>query len=121
MWANGEGGITIIMLPEMAQHLYECGFKSKDDVYEWIYKKSFTTVKEYRTHSWPDMRTNAWKGIERTSGKHWLELDEDYMVPAVENPFSNCIIVTGAGEEVALIGGGRGPGMDAAYGIDVWR
>ncbi len=120
-WKCGEGGISIIMLPEMAQHLYEAGFKSKDDVYEWIYKQSFTTVREYRTHSWPDMRTNAWKGIEKTSGKHWLELDEDYMVPACEDPFSNLIIVTGGGEEMALIGGGRMAGMDAAWHIDPWR
>jgi hypothetical protein len=120
-WKCGEGGMGILMLPQMAQHLYEAGFKSKDDIYEWIYKQSFMTVREYRTHSWPDMRTNAWKGIERTSGKHWLELDEDYLVPACEDPFSNLVIVSGAGEEMALFGGGRGPGMDAAWHIDPWR
>jgi hypothetical protein len=122
LWAGGEGGITIIMLPEMAQHLYEYGFKSKDEVYEWIYKQSFTTMKEYRTHSWPDMRTNAWMGIERTSGKPWKELPDDYMVPFINNPYENCIIVTGAGEEMALYGGGRGGvSSDNAYSIDVWR
>jgi len=120
-WKAGEGGISVIMLPQMAMHLYEAGFKTKDDIYEWIYKKSFMTVREYRTHSWPDMRTNAWKAVERTSGKHWLELDEDYMVPACEDPFSNLVIVTGAGEEMALIGGGRMAGMEAAWHIDPWR
>ena len=70
------------MLPEMASHLYESGFKSKDAVYECLYKKSFMTVSEYRTHSWPDVKTNAWRGIEPTSGKHWRELPDDYMVPA---------------------------------------
>ncbi len=120
-WKCGEGGMGILMLPQMAQHLYEAGFKTKDDIYEWIYKQSFMTVREYRTHSWPDMRTNAWKGIERTSGKHWLELDEDYLVPACEDPFSNLVIVSGGGEEVALFGGGRMPGMDAAWHIDPWR
>jgi hypothetical protein len=120
-WKCGEGGMGILMLPQMAQHLYEAGFKTKDDIYEWIYKQSFMTVREYRTHSWPDMRTNAWKGVERTSGKRWLELDEDYLVPACEDPFSNLVIVSGAGEEVALFGGGRGPGMDAAWHIDPWR
>ena len=120
-WTCGEGGITFVMLPEMAQHLYECGFKSKDDVYEWIYEKSFTTMKEYRTHSWPDMRTNAWMGIERTSGKPWKELPDDYMVPAVNDPFESCIIVTGGGEEVGLFGPGRRTSMDPAYSIDVWR
>jgi hypothetical protein len=120
-WKAGEGGISIIMLPQMAMHLYKAGFKTKDDVYEWIYKQSFMTVKEYRTHSWPDMRTNAWKAIEKTSGKPWLELPDDYMVPACEDPFSNMIIVTGEGEEMALIGGGRMAGMDGAWSIDAWR
>jgi hypothetical protein len=120
-WKAGEGGIGILMLPHMAMHLYQAGFKTKDDVYEWIYKQSFMTVREYRTHSWPDMRTNAWKGIEKTSGKHWLELDEDYMVPACEDPFANVIIVSGAGEEQALFGGGRMGGQDSAWHIDPWR
>jgi hypothetical protein len=120
-WKGSEGGFTFLMLPEMAMHLYQYSFKSKDEVYEWIYKKSFTTMKEYRTHSWPDMRTNAWNGIEKTSGKRWKELPDDYMVPAINDPFENCIIVSGAGEEMSLWGGGRMAGMDAAYSIDVWR
>jgi hypothetical protein len=120
-WQCGEGGITIAMLPEMALQLYQAGFKTKYDIYEWIYKQSFMTVGEYRTHSWPDMRTNAWNGVERTSGKHWKELSDDYKVPAVNDPFESCILVTGAGEEMALFTGGRSPLMDPAYGIDVWR
>jgi len=120
-WKGGEGGISFLMLPEMAMHLYQYGFKSKDEVYEWLYKKSFTTMKEYRTHSWPDMRTNAWNGIEKTSGKRWKELPDDYMVPTINDPFENCIIVSGAGEEMSLWGGGRMTAMDAAYSIDVWR
>lgn len=79
------------------------------------------TVREYRTHQRPDVTTNAWKGIEATSGKPWKELDEDYMVPAVPDPFDNCIIVTGGGEEMALWTDGRGRTSDPAFGIDVWR
>ncbi|MFC1920647.1 hypothetical protein ACFLYQ_02850 [Chloroflexota bacterium] len=120
-WRGSEGGYTFLMLPEMAQHLQECGFKSKDDVYEWLYKQSFMTLAEYRTHSWPDVWTNAWKGIEKVSGKHWLELPDDAMVPAMDSPYQACIIVTGAGEELSMWGGGRNPSVDAAYGIDVWR
>jgi len=120
-WKCGEGGMTIVMLPEMAQQLYEAGFKTKYYIYEWLYKKSFMTVAEYRTHSWPDVQTNAWYGIERTSGKHWKELPDDYMVPVVNDPFESCVIVTGAGEEVALFGPGRRTMADPAYGIDAWR
>ncbi len=121
LWKDGEGGKTFLMLPEMARDLQLYGFKTKDEVYEWLYKKSFMTMKEYRTHQPPDVWTNAWKGIEATSGKPWKELSEDYMVPAVADPFDNCIIVTGGGEEMALWTGGRGRNSDAAYSIDVWR
>jgi hypothetical protein len=109
------------MLPELANHLYECGFKSKDDVYEWLYKKSFMTLAEYRTHSWPDVNTMGWMGIEESSGKHWKELPDDYMVPVVADPFDNCIIVTGGGEEHSMFMGGRRGSLDLAYSIDAWR
>lgn len=119
LWFDGEGGKTFFLLPEMARDLHLYGFKTKDEVYEWLYKKSFMTIREYRTHQTPDVWTNGWKAIEPTSGKPWKELDEDYMVPAVEDPFQNCIIVTGGGEEMALWTGGRG--ADSGYSIDNWR
>jgi hypothetical protein len=77
------------------------------------------TVREYRTHQSPDVWTNGWKAIEPTSGKPWKELDEDYMIPACPDPFTNCAIVTGGGEEMALWTGGRG--RDTGYSIDNWR
>jgi hypothetical protein len=121
LWAGREGGLTFLMLPQMAQHLYDAGFKTKNDVYEWIYKSSFRTVREYRTHSWPDVQTNAWNAIERTSGKPWKELSDDDKVPFVSNPFESCIIVTGGGEEYPQWIGARRPGSDPAYSIDAWK
>jgi hypothetical protein len=120
-WTGNEGGYTFFMLPEMARHLYETGFKSKDEFYEWMYKKSFMTVAQYRTHSWPDVNTNAWKGIERTSGKRWSELPDDYMVPAMTNPYDSMVVVTGGGEEVSLWTSGRNPQTDPAFSVDLWR
>jgi hypothetical protein len=123
LWAGGEGGFTFLMLPEMARHLYEYGFKSKDEVYEWLYKKSFMTVGEYRTHSWPDVATNGWTGVEATSGKHWKELPDDYMVPAMRDPYQNSIIVSGGGEEGSVWFGGSSAvfgNSDNAYNIDAW-
>lgn len=119
LWATMEGGITLIMIPEMAQHLHDLGFKSKDDVCEWIWKKSFEPVKEYRMRGMPDFTTNGWTSIERTSGKHWKELDEDYMVPAGGNfPRANLVLVCGGEEETChRYGGGHGP----VYSIDAWR
>ena len=120
LWAAMEGGWMLIMIPELAQHLHDYGFKTKDEVYEWLYKKSFEPVKNYKNRSWPDLTTNGWMGIERTSRKHWKELPDDYMVPVVNEPRESCIIVAGGQEEACVqLSGGRG--MAPVYGIDVWR
>jgi len=124
MWAWREGGSTLIMVPEMARHLYDCGFKSKETVCQWLWKQSFEPVKNYRNRSWVDLGTNGWMGIEPTSGKHWKELDDDYMVPAGGNSPSNyCIIVGGGEEEVcAQLGGPRSEiSGDPVFSIDAWR
>lgn len=140
LWATREGAFTIVMIPEMAQHLYEYGFKSKQEVYEWIRKKSFIPLKDYMLRAQPDIRTNGWMSIERTSGKHWRELPSDYMIPLVDDPFDNCIIVAGGQEEVSVqFSGGRasllvGRSVDETlipkpgelidhpvYSIDAWR
>ncbi len=130
IWAGREGGFIFIMVPEMAQHLYDIGFKTKDDVYKWLYEKSKIPLAQYRNRSWPDESTNGWLGIEHTSGKHWKELPEDYMVPLMTNPSQNCIIVAGGEEEVSLqIGGGRyipAPRESdrfgaTVYSIDNWK
>jgi hypothetical protein len=119
MWAAREGGFTFVMVPEMAQHLRDCGFKTKDAVYDWLYQQSFVTVKDYKGRSWPDyMGTNGWTAIEKTSGKPWRELPDDYRVPLVDDSFENCIIVAGGQEEASVqLGGGRGP----TFSIDAWR
>jgi hypothetical protein len=121
LWAGREGGITFLMLPQMARHLYDYGFKTKEAVYEWIQKASFRTVAEYRTHSWPDVQTNAWNAVEKTSGKPWKELSDDALVPFVSDPRENCIIVTGGGEEYPQWLGARRPNSRPAYSIDAWR
>ncbi len=119
IWVGREGGTTIIMVPELAQHLVDLGFKTKDDVYDWLWKQSFEPLGEYRKRSWPDFARNGWIGIEKTSGKPWKELSDDYMVPvAGDEPFQSCVIVAGGDEEAAVeIHGGRGE----CFGIDYWR
>ncbi len=121
-WAGREGAKTIIMNPEMARHLYEYGFKTKDEVYEWLYEKSFMPLKKYRNFSWVDLHSDGWMGIEPRSGKRWKELTDDYMVPAAESPYAFCIVVGGGDEEVShQISSYRHLGIDPVYSIDVWR
>ncbi len=121
-WAGREGAKTIIMIPEMARHLYEYGFKSKDEVYEWLYKKSFMPLGKYRHFSWVDLGTNGWMGIEPRSGKPWKELPDNYIVPAAESPYAFCIVVGGGDEEVShQLSSPQHLGIDPIYSIDAWR
>jgi len=123
LWAGREGGYTFVMVPEMAQHLYEIGFKSKEEVYDWLWEKSKEPLHKYRLRSWPDEGTNGWLGIEKTSGKRWKELEQDYMVPIVDEPTDCFIIVGGGDEEICLQMCGRHGKLDDApiFSIDAWR
>ena len=127
VWAGGrEGARTFIMVHEMARHLYELGFKSKDEVYEYIWKKGLEPLSEYRKRSWVDLTTNGWMGKEPISGKPWKDLPDDYMVSvAGARPNQNCIIVCGSDEEVCvqMTGGPRGGwgAFSPVYSVDAWR
>lgn len=119
IWRTNEGGFTICLVPDMAQDMYDYGFKTKDQLYEYIWKKSFEPVGQYRMRGRPDFHTNGWTSKEKTSGKPWRELPDDYMVPAGgDGPDEYCVIVV-HGEETAShrFSGGHGQ----AFSIDAWR
>jgi hypothetical protein len=120
IWACKEGGFTLAMPPQIAMDMYNYGFKTKQSIYEWIWKKSFEPVKDYRMRGRPDEHTNGWMAIEKTSGKRWRELPDDYMVPAGgDDPFQsyNIIVFNMEETQTARFGGGHGE----AYSIDAWR
>ena len=119
-----EGSRIFVMVHEMAYDLYRLGFKSKDEVLEYIWKKSFEPLKKYRDRSWVDLWTNGWMGIEPTSGKPWKELPDDYLVAAAGNsPQDSYILVCGSDEEICyeMPGGVRRGDMSSVYSIDDWR
>jgi hypothetical protein len=119
-WATMEGGFTLVMPPQMAQDMCDYGFKSKEEIYEWIWKRSFEPVRDYRMRGSTDLTTNGWLGIEKTSGKHWKELSDDYLVPAGgDNPFAsyNVVVINQQGTACARFSGGHGQ----AFSIDAWR
>jgi hypothetical protein len=119
IWATHEGGFTLVFPTQMAQDMWDYGFKTKESIYEWLWKRSFEPVGRYRMRGSADLTTNGWLGIERTSGKHWKELSDDYMVPAGgDGPEAYCILVCNQQETAsARFGGGHGP----AFSIDAWR
>ena len=119
IWATMEGGFTLVMPPQIAQDLCDYGFKTKAAIYEWLWKRSFEPVSRYRMRGSADLTTNGWLGIEKTSGKHWKELSDDYLVPAGgDGPDGYSIILCNQQETaVARFGGGHGP----AFSIDAWR
>jgi hypothetical protein len=120
IWATMEGGFTLVLPQQMAQDMYDYGFKTKQSIYEWIWKQSFEPVGKYRMRGMPDFTTNGWLGIEKTSGKPWRELPDDYMVPAGGgNPFNSYNIVVINMEETASARYSGGHGQ--AYSIDNWR
>ena len=121
IWATREGGFTLVMPPQVAQDLYDYGFKTKEAVYEWMWKRSFVTVGNYRQRGMGDLITNGWLGIERTSGKHWRELPDDYMVPAGGDGPEAYTIIVAHGDETAIDRFGGGPMGSQTYSIDAWR
>jgi hypothetical protein len=120
IWATNEGGFTLVLPQQVAQDLWDYGFKTKQSIYEWIWKQSFEPVGKYRMRGMGDFTTNGWLGIEKTSGKPWRELPDDYMVPVGgDNPFSSYNIVVINMEETAPARYSGGHGQ--AYSIDAWR
>ena len=120
VWATMEGGFTLVFPQQIAQDMYDYGYKTKDSIYEYIWKQSFEPVAKYRMRGMPDFTTNGWLGIEKTSGKPWRELPDDYMVPAGgDNPFDsyNVVVINMEETATARFGGGHGQ----AYSIDAWR
>ena len=120
IWATMEGGFTLVMPPQIARDLYDYGFKTKQSIYEWIWKQSFEPVSRFRMRGSQDFFTNGWLGIEKTSGKPWRELPDDYMVPVGgDDPFNSYNIVVINMEETAPARYSGGHGQ--AYSIDAWR
>ncbi len=104
IWASGrEGSRTFVIIHEMAQHLYELGFKSKAEIYECLWQRGLESRGEYRERSRVDLQSNGWTGADRQSGKPWKELPDDYMISvAGDQPGEDSIIVCGADEEVCI-------------------
>jgi hypothetical protein len=108
--------------PNMAKSLYDYGFKKKADIYNWLCTTYFITKGELYNLGWWDHSTNAGKTIEKTSGKPWGELPNDYKVPMFgADPTRNCIIVANGFADEKCQVFYTDAGRPGTYPIDVWR
>jgi len=124
MPAPGAGSFILHM--NLAQLLYDYGFKTKAAVYKWMYDNWFITVHDYWNSGLYDFPTDGGRAIEPTSGKSYndlLKTDPNYKLHVfggMMGPSDNCIIVGDSfGDEhwyYNLLGG-----KPSSYPIDPWR
>ena len=72
------GQKVLIMHPNMAKSLLDYGFKTKKDVYQWMWDTYYITYGDLKKYGWYDFRTAAGKGTEPLSRKVWETLPDDY-------------------------------------------
>jgi hypothetical protein len=119
---DSPGGKTFIMHPNMAQSLYDYGFKTKDEAYQWLSDYYWVTAEDYYLMGWYDFFTDSGTRTEPTSGIPWKDLiatDPDYPIRAYGSASSNCFIVSaGFADEVCYV---FSSGRPSSSPIDPWR
>jgi len=114
-----------ILHMNLAQLLVDYGFKSKTDVYNYMWSKWTIPISNYYNSGLFDFDSNSGQNIEPTSAKKYIDLvksDPNYQIHPFGggNALSNCILVGDSfGDEhwYYNVFGGK-PG---AQPIDTWR
>jgi hypothetical protein len=119
------GGAMFIMHMNLAELLYDYGFKTKDEVYKWMWDAYLMPVYDYYNSGLYDHATNGGLYIEPTSGKSYRELiaaGGQYLLHRFggSNYKSNCIIVSDSFADEHWYGGVF-IGRPSAVAIDPWR
>jgi hypothetical protein len=119
------GSTCFILHMNLAQLLYDHGFKTKDALYKWMWEAYTIPVTQYRNSGLFDHPTDGGTTIEPTSGKRWLDLiasDPNYPLHPFggSNYKSNCVVIADSFADehwyYSVFGG-----KPAAYTIDQWR
>jgi len=119
------GSSCFILHMNLAQLLYEHGFKTKAELYKWMYDTYTIPVTQYRNSGLFDHPTNGGTAIEPTSGKSYLDLvknDPNYQLHVFgnTNPASNCVIIADSFADehwyYSVFGG-----KPSGYAIDPWK
>lgn len=120
---RGPAATFLVMHLNMAQSLYDDGFKKKTDVYNWLCNTYFVTKGDLYNNGWWDFFTNAGNNIEPTSGKAYKDLPNDYKIKAFGNtPSDNCIVVACSfADETCCAFITSGGKALPSYPIDPWK
>jgi hypothetical protein len=120
----GSGSFIIHM--NLAEMLYLHGFKTKSEVYAWMYDNYTLTVHDYWNSGLFDFPTDGGRATEQSSGKTYNELlktDPGYKLHSFgsgPNGANNCIVVADSFADEHWyynVFGGR----PSAYAIDPWK
>jgi hypothetical protein len=115
-WLNNWGAQTIVIIPRMAMDLYGAGFKTKSDIYKYIWNKSARTKAQ---HDLIGFRSTGGY-IEEETGLDWRTMPPTTIMHAAggSDPTQNLVLVGGGTyEEWFRLTMGRG----STYPIDVWK
>jgi hypothetical protein len=117
---------SFIIHMNLAETLYLHGFKSKAEVYKWMYDNYTLTVHDYWNSGLFDFPTDGGRAIESSSGKSYnelLETDPGYILHNFgrgPDGSGNCLVVADSFADEHWyynVFGGR----PSAYAIDNWR
>jgi hypothetical protein len=118
-YTNPPGGVTFVMCQNMADSLKAYGFKTKAEVYSWLWNNNKLSIGDWEKYGDYDFVTAAGENREPTSGIKYKDLADDYMMPFFGSTANaNCILVAiHPGDELCWQFGGR----PAIYPIDPWK
>jgi hypothetical protein len=113
------GALTFLMHPDMALSLYNFGFKTNAQFYQWVYDRTVTPMSVFKTYGWYDVITNNGAAIEPTSGKAYNTLADTYQIHVMGPAKDMLAIITNfpGDENTYIYAGGKG----IARCIDPWR
>ena len=114
-WLNSWRSQTLLLTTRIANDLYLFGFKTKDELYQYIWEKSARTKAERDLIGF----SGAVRAKDRETGLAWDDIPPDTVLHASgTTPRANLVIVSGgAYEDWYRCPAGRG----STYAIDPWR
>jgi len=121
IYANAHGW-CFVMDKALAQSLYDYGFKTKNDFYNWLFKTYKITEGQYKTYGWWDFRTSGGEATEPQSGLKYNLLPSDFLVTVFgQSAANNCVITISSPGGEQFWGFGCHPTRPSLYSIDAWR